>query len=465
MQNINKKIIILGAGPCGLGAGHRLKELGHSNFLILESHCNAGGLASTEIDENNFLWDMGGHVIFSHYQYFDDLMNDINKNWCYHKRDAFVWMKGTFIPYPLQNNIHHLPQKQMQQCLNGLIEVEKNVDSNLPVNNFDEWLEKSFGSGLCEVFLRPYNRKVWGVDPSEMNATWVGERVSTVTVSMLKKKEDDTDWGPNKYFQYPMYGGTGAIWSALANSISDEKFIFNSTVVKIDSDSKTLILDNGTEMQYDILVSTIPLDHLCTIVRGTGMEGFKEKSLLFQHSSTHIVGLGFDGQMPSQLIGKCWMYFPEDNCVFYRATVFSKYSPYNVPLPGQQWSFMFEVVETNITAKHPNDIIDEVIEGAVRSGLISNGDCECIISRYHKRLEYGYPIPFLSRDELCEPIFTILESKDIFSRGRFGAWKYEVSNQDHSLMQGVEVIDRLLLGHDETTFNFPSIVNSTKTKK
>ena len=38
------------------------------------------------------------------------------------------------------------------------------------------------------------------------------------------------------------------------------------------------------------------------------------------------------------------------------------------------------------------------------------------------------------------------------------------SNQDHSLMQGVEVIDRLLLGHDETTFNFPSIVNSTKTK-
>ena len=105
-------------------------------------------------------------------------------------------------------------------------------------------------------------------------------------------------------------------------------------------------------------------------------------------------------------------------------------------------------------------MIDEVIAGAVRSGLLSNKDCECIVSRYHKRLEYGYPISFLGRDELCSSIFTALEAKDIFSRGRFGAWKYEVSNQDHALMQGVEVIDHLLLGKDETTFQFPSVVNS-----
>jgi hypothetical protein len=30
-------------------------------------------------------------------------------------------------------------------------------------------------------------------------------------------------------------------------------------------------------------------------------------------------------------------------------------------------------------------------------------------------------------------------------------WKYEVANTDHSLMQGVELVDRLLLGTPETT--------------
>jgi hypothetical protein len=30
-------------------------------------------------------------------------------------------------------------------------------------------------------------------------------------------------------------------------------------------------------------------------------------------------------------------------------------------------------------------------------------------------------------------------------------WKYEVSNTDHSLMQGVELVNRLLLGEPETT--------------
>ncbi len=34
----------------------------------------------------------------------------------------------------------------------------------------------------------------------------------------------------------------------------------------------------------------------------------------------------------------------------------------------------------------------------------------------------------------------------IWSRGRFGSYKYEVGNQDHSLMLGVECADNVLFG-------------------
>jgi hypothetical protein len=67
------------------------------------------------------------------------------------------------------------------------------------------------------------------------------------------------------------------------------------------------------------------------------------------------------------------------------------------------------------------------------------------------RVEYGYPTPSVDRDARLAAIQPGLEAKNIFSRGRFGTWKYEVSNQDHSLMQGVEVVNRLVRNEPETT--------------
>jgi monoamine oxidase len=53
------KIVIIGSGPCGLGAAYRCQELGHENFVVLEAGSEAGGLSITATDENGFLWDMG----------------------------------------------------------------------------------------------------------------------------------------------------------------------------------------------------------------------------------------------------------------------------------------------------------------------------------------------------------------------------------------------------------------------
>ena len=47
------------------------------------------------------------------------------------------------------------------------------------------------------------------------------------------------------------------------------------------------------------------------------------------HSSSHIVGIGIRGACPHGL--KCWLYFPEDDCPFYRTTVFSHYAKANSP--------------------------------------------------------------------------------------------------------------------------------------
>jgi protoporphyrinogen oxidase len=165
------------------------------------------------------------------------------------------------------------------------------------------------------------------------------------------------------------------------------------------------------------------------------------------HSSSHIVGVGLRGAPPDDMTTKCWIYFPEPQVPFYRATVFSNYSPNNAP-PGH-WSLMAEVSESPEKPVNVNTVIDEVVEGFVSCGFITRRD---IVSRWHRRLNHGYPTPWVGRDPVLQEIDTALRADRIFSRGRFGAWKYEVSNQDHSFMQGVEAVDQIVAGADEHTY-------------
>jgi len=108
---------------------------------------------------------------------------------------------------------------------------------------------------------------------------------------------------------------------------------------------------------------------------------------------------------------------------------------------------------------HRATLAKDTIEALRRDGLLPSG--AQVVSSWHLREGHGYPTPSLGRDEALATIHAALEPHGIFSRGRFGAWKYEVSNQDHSSMQGMELVDRLLgVGEgDEPTLNRPSDVN------
>lgn len=68
-------VLVIGAGPTGLGAASRLTMHGHPDWALIDAFPEAGGLASTDVTPEGFLFDVGGHVIFSHYNYFDNLLD------------------------------------------------------------------------------------------------------------------------------------------------------------------------------------------------------------------------------------------------------------------------------------------------------------------------------------------------------------------------------------------------------
>lgn len=464
---MNYQYVIIGSGPTGLGAAYRLKELGINDFIILEREAYVGGLATSFVDEQGFLWDIGGHVQFSHYNYFDELMVKAlgEDGWLNHQRESWVWMRNRFVPYPFQNNIKYLPKEDMWKCLEGLIKLYKNPINGKP-KNFREWIMATFGEGLAEVFMIPYNFKVWAHPAEEMNAVWVGERVAVtdlqrVTENILFDK-DDFSWGPNNTFQFPKHGGTGAIWKAVGDLVGLENVVLNADVQRVDPQAKQITLADGRTVGYQTLLSTIPLDHFTRKIDGFPQQ-LTDRAQGLKHSSTNVVGIGLKGKPKPDLAPKCWMYFPEDNSPYYRITVFSNYSPYNVPDINQYWSLMTETSESSHKPVNRETLLDDTIKALLEDGLIESEDQ--VVSKFLYSTDYGYPTPSVERDGILKDVLPALEPMDIYSRGRFGAWKYEVSNQDHSLMQGVEWTNRVVLGVPELTLNFPDTANAMWGKK
>lgn len=456
------QFIVLGAGPTGLGAARRLVELGQSDWLLLESGDEAGGLSASFVDEMGFTWDIGGHVQFSHYDYFDRTMEDLlgKDGWLHHQRESWIWMRDRFVPYPLQNNIHRLPTADLDRCLAGLVDVTRS--GFVKPASFREWILSTFGQGLAEAFLLPYNFKVWAYPLEMMNAAWVGERVAVTDLKRilhnLVHSKDDVSWGPNNTFQFPKHGGTGAIWRSCAKRLPAEKQRFHIRITRIDLQSKLVETACGDVFQYEHLISTIPLTELVKLTGQSQLQPLVSRGLL--SSSSNVFGLGLRGSPRDELAKKCWMYFPEENCPFYRVTVFSNYSPNNVPDISRHWSLMAEVSESQYKPVHHTQLMEQVIQGALNTRLIRSR--EEIISTWTYRAEYGYPTPGLHRDEALMEIVPFFEQHGVYSRGRFGLWKYEVSNQDHSFMQGVEVVERLVNGREEITASDPNHANSKK---
>lgn len=458
-----KKILIIGAGPTGLGAATRLQELGHREWEIVEATDTVGGLARTVRDEKGFLWDLGVHINFSHYQHYDNLMLSLEDfEWLKGLRESWVWTKNRFVPFAFQNNVRYLPKDAMWDCIRGLIEVRQSWPPGKKPANFREFSTWMFGEGICKHFMVPYNEKIWATPLEEMNAHWVGERVTPISLERVVEnvihERDDLGWGPNSTFRFPKHGGTGSVWKAVAERLPASKFTFETRLEKLDTERRVAHFSDGSERDYDLLLSAMPLDLLIAM---TDMDQQKPAAQGLRHSSLHMVGVGLKRPMPDHLKKTMsWIYCPDDNCPFYRATIFSNLSPHVVPDPDNQWSIMTETAESDWLPRNSETIVEEVVQGLIKSKMVESRDQ--VVSVHHKRVEHSYPVPSVSRDDALDALLPALMKRGVYSRGRFGAWKYEVANQDHSLMQGVEAVDHMLMGRDEVTVWNPGVVNAPK---
>jgi protoporphyrinogen oxidase len=430
------KVGILGAGLTGLTLASMLKH----DVELLEKAGACGGLCRS-VQDAGYTFDVGGgHIIFSKDQQVLGFMNGLVRNGVVqNRRNTKILYKGKYVKYPFENGLGELPEDDALECLmHFLAAVQAKKAGVQPVpSNFEEWMYQTFGKGITEKYLIPYNRKIWNFPPSGMAADWVADRipqppVEDVIKSFLKLETEGYTHQLN--FFYPSTGGIQSIIDTLGSGMSG-RIRCNASITRIAKKDRWLVHHDGLVDEYDRLVSTIPVMELLDYLEDVPADVMDAARGLKFNSLINVL-IGVDSPKMNDFH---WVYIPEDDVDFNRLIFLSNYAPGMAPAGKSSVAVELTCQFGDEIWSKPDDVIlKEIIAGLERKGVLKTSEV-C----YSKvvRSKYAYVIYDLDYNRNIKTVTDFLASIGIEICGRFSEFKY--LNMDACIMSAMRMAKKL----------------------
>ncbi len=417
-----KKIIIAGAGITGLSVGYHMRGL---DFEVIERENEPGGLARSR-KIGDFYLDYGGHFIHGKDSYFLETLQSLFggslKKW---ERKACIFKDGKLIPYPFQANLSLLPYNEKFECLRDFI--ENSFKRKKKASNFKDWLKMNFGEGICKSFLFPYNSKFWIYPLESLGYEWCSWGVPVphwTDVLRSALGEVIKGLGYNPVIYYPD-GGIGQFPLRLMESFK-EKVILGREIKGIDLRKKVLIFQDGERIDFEILISTIPLLEIIKAIKNPPSSIIKYSSGL-RFISTIVANAVIKGKDFESID---WIYIPEKWTPFYRIGFY----------PGRKGSLIPVFSEISILPDskiQEENIYLELFALLRKLKLIEKK--EDIEYFETIKIPYAYVVFDNWRRRNLPKILSFLEKNKIISTGRYGSWDY--LSMERAFLLGKEVAE------------------------
>src|SRR6266403_5724483 len=419
-SRIKADTIVIGAGPAGLGAALALGD----SAIVLESRETAGGLCG-DLTLDGAIFDLGGHSFTTPHPAIRKLVFDAlemeEQN-----RDAWCWLNGEWVRYPFQQHFSELADSDSRHaCQIGLDAAGGSQDAA----NFDEYLGRRFGRGITELFMRPYNRKLWGSDLTRLDTEWVAERVATPVGTAESSMSESRRRSPiprEAVIAYPAKGGFGEIFQALARRVADLRF--RQCVTSIDPRTSILRTANGETASWRRIISTLPLPALLRLISNVPTAISSAVSELEAVPIT-LVMLVLNGRNETL---RQRIYCPDKDIIGHKIVLNHNSSRWLRTLPRH--GVQVELSEFNpfSTSTDVRSLVNAVVAGLLRMGVIPSPDYVRRTKVF--RIPFGYPVQTHSRSDIVALFFHWFSEHRIYTAGRFGEWAY--INSDEALYRG-----------------------------
>lgn len=401
------KYLILGAGPAGLTAANRLKQLGEESFLVLELEKEAGGLCRSAMVDGSPLDIGGGHFLDVRRPKVNDFLFEFmpEEEWDIYERDSRIAINGEEVSHPLEANIWQMSIEEQIKYLSSIAQAGCNSGVPMP-ESFVSWIYWKLGKEIADNYMIPYNQKMFGEELNELGTYWL-DKLPNVSFedtlrSCLMHKPYGTQPG-HASFYYPKKYGYGELWLRMAKAIG-EHLEYSKAVTKIDFENKIVKTKDGAEYRADIIITTIPWESI---------ECFENMPEELQNGIKELRHTGVEIRYHENTLETeaQWIYYPDKELNYHRILVRSNFCPN----AKGYWT------ETNL----------QRVDSSVNSGD----------ERYSFCNAYAYPLNTKNKPQIMKNLLEWTAQKSVFGLGRWG--EHQHYNSDRTVERAMELVESL----------------------
>jgi protoporphyrinogen oxidase len=449
------KIVILGAGPAGLGAAVGLARNGHDVTVIEQTDRVGGNAGSFELA--GLRVDYGSHRFHpaADPQVFALVRELLGDDLLERPRHGRIRLGGRWIHFPLEavDLARHAPPRFVTGVIVDM--GRKLLPSGRAIRSADDTfasvLQRGLGRTICREFYFPYARKIWGLEPDQISPTQAYKRVAAGSIGkLLRRLVPGTSAGRNgaagskRIFYYPR-NGYGQICEALKTAAegAGARVLLGTTVTRVElaagQQHRTEVQSASArnDLPSDYVWSTIPVTTLVRQLAPPAPPAIAAAAAQLKLRAMLLVYLTLGTDRFTEFDAH---YFPEEGLPFTRLSEPKNYSTVREP---KGVTVLCAEIPCNrsdsIWSSSDAELGELVREGLARARL----PVRCpLLDITVRRLPAAYPIYGQGYEAAFDSVDRWINGLDgLLSFGRQGLYAHD--NTHHALFMALAAVDCL----------------------